>query len=160
MEIYGFASEEGVSRFDGTSFTHFTEKEGLSNKIVNSIIEDHAGNLWFGTFGGGLNKYNGQTFMHFTEKEGLLDNLVFTILQDHQGYLWIGTNSGIIKYDGEYILTSQQESVRDTSNPLQATFTNYTEREGLFNPFVNSIIEDQFGNIWIATNGGGLNKYF
>ncbi len=43
----------GVSRLDhdGKTFTHFTEKEGLSNNNVWSILEDRSGNLWFGTTG-------------------------------------------------------------------------------------------------------------
>ena len=58
----------GVSKYDGASFTHFTEKEGLSNNTVLSIIEDKTGNLWFGTDGGGLSKYDVESFTHFTEK--------------------------------------------------------------------------------------------
>jgi ligand-binding sensor domain-containing protein len=43
-----------VSKYDGQSFTHYTEKEGLSNNYVLSILEDQSGNLWFGTNGGGV----------------------------------------------------------------------------------------------------------
>ncbi|MBI4646365.1 MAG: hypothetical protein HY738_07180 [Bacteroidia bacterium] len=39
----------GVTRYDGEMFTHFTEKQGLSNNSVWSICEDKSGNLWFGT---------------------------------------------------------------------------------------------------------------
>src|SRR5687767_4799095 len=39
----------GVSKYDGKSFTYFTEKEGLSNNEVRNILEDKTGNLWFGT---------------------------------------------------------------------------------------------------------------
>ena len=31
----------GVSMYDGETFTHFTEKEGLSNNIVRSIAGGH-----------------------------------------------------------------------------------------------------------------------
>jgi hypothetical protein len=41
----------GVSRYNGESFTHFTEKEGLSNNNVTSVMEDRHGNIWFGTQG-------------------------------------------------------------------------------------------------------------
>ena len=39
----------GVSMYDGETFTHFTQKEGLSNNAVFSILEDSHGNIWFGT---------------------------------------------------------------------------------------------------------------
>lgn len=148
------ASEQGVSKFDGTSFSHFTEKEGLSNKIVNCIIEDLLGNLWFGTYGGGVNKYNGHTFTHFTVQEGLLNNFIYSIIQDHEGNLWIGSNAGLIKYNGESISVKNLESVGGVSETEPATFTNYTEHEGLSNQVVFSILEDRFGNLWIATFGG------
>ena len=41
-----------------------------------SILEDSHGNLWFGTYGGGVSMYNGESFTHFTEKEGLSNNIV------------------------------------------------------------------------------------
>ncbi len=47
-----FGTDGGVSRYDGESSTHFTEKEGLSNNSVLSMFEDRSENLWFGTNGG------------------------------------------------------------------------------------------------------------
>ncbi|MBK8329372.1 MAG: hypothetical protein IPL09_07855 [Bacteroidetes bacterium] len=43
----------GINKFDGISFTHYTEKEGLSNNKVNDIVQLQNGNLWIATFGGG-----------------------------------------------------------------------------------------------------------
>ncbi|MDQ3048675.1 MAG: hypothetical protein M3R27_14090, partial [Bacteroidota bacterium] len=64
----------GASKYDGKTFTHYTDKEGLGNNTVWSIIEDRNGNLWFGTNGGGVSKYDGKSFTHYTEKEGLSNN--------------------------------------------------------------------------------------
>ena len=63
--------------YDGKTFTHFTQKEGLGNNDVFSILEDNQGNLWFGTWGGGVSMYNGETLTHFTQKEGFRYNGVF-----------------------------------------------------------------------------------
>jgi ligand-binding sensor domain-containing protein/two-component sensor histidine kinase len=42
-----FATETGVSRFDGSKFVNFTTKDGLpSNEIIN-IFEDSKGRIWF-----------------------------------------------------------------------------------------------------------------
>ena len=68
-----------MSLYNGETFTHFTEKEGLSNH-VSSILEDSHGNFWFGTFGEGVCLYDGESFTHFTEKEGLSDNRVWALL--------------------------------------------------------------------------------
>jgi len=131
----------GVSKYNGETFTHFTEKEGLSNNAISSILEDSQGNLWFGTVawstteGGGVIKYNGETFTHFTEKEGLISNNITSILEDSQGYLWFSTSSGVSMYDGE-------------------SFTHFTEKEGLSDNYIMSIIEDSQGNLWFGTYGG------
>ncbi len=70
---------------------HFTEKEGLSGNNVNSILEDRAGNLWFGTEYGGVSVYNGQTFTHYNDKDGLSDNNINSIFEDSHGNIWFGT---------------------------------------------------------------------
>jgi ligand-binding sensor domain-containing protein/serine phosphatase RsbU (regulator of sigma subunit) len=131
-----FGTNGGVCRYDGKSFTNFTEKEGLSNNFVWSILEDKTGNLWFGTDGGGVSRYDGKSFTNFTEKEGLSNNVVGSILEDKTGNLWFGTNGGgVCRYDGK-------------------SFTNFTEKEGLSNNVVWSILEDKTGNLWFGTISG------
>jgi ligand-binding sensor domain-containing protein/serine phosphatase RsbU (regulator of sigma subunit) len=150
----------GVCRYDGKSFINFTEKEGLCNNYVMSILEDKTGNLWFGTFGGGVCRYDGRhsasgtvaervgSFTTFTEKEGLSNNYVMSILEDKTGNLWFGTNGGgVCRYDGRHIASG-------TVGERVGSFTTFTEKEGLSNNYVMSILEDKTGNLWFGTNGG------
>ena len=126
----------GVSKYDGHSFTHFSEKEGLSNGRVFAILEDKNGNLWFGTDGGGVCKYDGQTFTRFAEEEGLSFRWVLSLLEDRSGNIWIGSfEGGLIKYDGH-------------------SFTHFTEKEGLGHNKIRSISEDKNGDLWFATPRG------
>jgi ligand-binding sensor domain-containing protein len=82
------------------------------------MLEDKSGNLWFGTYGGGVNKYDGKSFTHYTDKEGLSNNIVLSILEDKNGNLWFGTNGGgASKFDGK-------------------SFTRYTNKEGMPNDIV------------------------
>jgi signal transduction histidine kinase/ligand-binding sensor domain-containing protein/AraC-like DNA-binding protein len=171
----------GVSRYNGTSFTHFTVNEGLSNNMVLSILEDSQGNLWFGTWGGGVNMYNGETFTHFSFKDGLISNAVISICEDSQGNLWFGTlGGGASKYNGKTItnfttnegLTGNdvRSIIEDSQGNLWfgtnggasvfngKTITNLTVREGLSNDMVLAILEDSKGNLWLGT-GGGLSKF-
>ncbi len=119
----------------GETFSHFTEREGLINNDVISILEDSYGNLWFATGGGGVSQYNGETVTHFTEKEGLINNNVKSILEDSHGNLWFGTFGGLSLFNGE-------------------TFTHFTEKEGLIDNDVRSLLEDSQGNIWVGTGKG------
>ena len=86
-------------------------------KPVSVILEDHAGNFWLGTEGGGLvlfNRKQGKITARYTTEEGLCSNSVLTILEDAAGNLWMGTFNGIAKF-----------------NPANKTFTNYYQGDGL-----------------------------
>jgi len=163
----------GVCKYDGKSFTHFTDKEGLSNNFVLSILEDKSGNLWFGTNGGSVCKYDGKSFTHFTDKEGLSNNGVWSMLEDKSGNLWFGTKGrGVSKYDGnrveaieaalqrgEIVPERIQQDLKKINGKLVKSFTHFTEKEGLSNNTVCSILEDKSGNLWFGTKGGGVSKY-
>ena len=128
--------KSGVYKYDGHTFTNFTDKQGLGSKIVSDVAEDQHGNLWFGTFGGGLVKYDGRNFTHFTTKGGLNDNDIYAIEIDRNENMWIGYFSyGASKFDGQY-------------------FTHYTDRQGLVFNGVRSIMEDKKGNLWFGTYSG------
>ncbi|MES2592336.1 MAG: two-component regulator propeller domain-containing protein [Bacteroidota bacterium] len=158
----------GVSKYDGISFTHFTEKEGLSNNIVLSILEDKSGNLWFGTYGGGVSKYDGSSFTHFTEKEGLSGNIIGRILEDKSGNIWFSAyGGGVTKYVGNQVEEiegsgkdiQQAQDLKRENGKLVKSFTHFTEKEGLSNNTVLSMLEDKSGNLWFGTDGGGVAKY-
>ena len=93
----------GVNKYDGKNFTHFTEKEGLSNNFVRSILEDKSGNLWFGTFNG-VSKYDGKSFTLFSEKEGLGSNDAWSIIEDKSSDLWFGTADGFSKLEKDKLI--------------------------------------------------------
>ena len=73
--------------------------------------------------------------------EGLSQSNVLAILQDSEGLMWVGTENGLNRYDG-YDFTAFR---RQRGNP-----------DALPNDFIFDIAEDAKGNLWIATNGGGL----
>src|SRR5437867_9458294 len=52
-----FCTEEGLSRFDGYSFTNFGMEQGLPHGSVNDLLETRGGDYWVAT-GGGLVRFN------------------------------------------------------------------------------------------------------
>jgi ligand-binding sensor domain-containing protein len=56
--------------------------------------------------------------------------------------LWFGTDKGAACFDPEY-----------------SVWTNYNTSNSLKNNFIYQVFEDQEGNIWVATNGGGVSRY-
>lgn len=101
-----FSNWGGAYRYDGKSFTSFTNKDGLPGGVTR-IIEDKKGNLWFGgDAGAGLSRYDGKSFTRFTTKDGLLNHSIWSILEDKTGNLWVGTReTGLYLYDGKTFIT-------------------------------------------------------
>ena len=125
------ASNEGIIRYDGKSFTNITGKIG-SDRFF-SVLEDRKGNFWFGNYGAGVYYYDGKSLRHFTTQQGLVNDRVFNIYEDKTGNIWFATNGGVSRYDGK-------------------SFRNFTSKEGLSND-VMTIIEDKKGKFWFGTTG-------
>jgi signal transduction histidine kinase/CheY-like chemotaxis protein/ligand-binding sensor domain-containing protein len=83
-------------------------------------------------------------FTHFGTAEGLSELNPNCLLQDSRGFIWIGTADGLNRYDGYKFKIFRNEAKDNTS---------------IGNNYVQDIIEDKEGNIWVATVGGGLNKF-
>ena len=128
--------EGGVSKYNGKTFTHFTEREGLCFNYVSCISEDSYSNLWFGTLGGGVCVYNGETFTQFSQGEGLINTIILCMMVDSYNNIWFGTEGGgAARYDGKTIMY-------------------FTTKEGIQDNNVLSMMEDNQGNIWFGTRGG------
>jgi signal transduction histidine kinase/ligand-binding sensor domain-containing protein/DNA-binding response OmpR family regulator len=71
----------------------------LGNRI-NSLIEDHQGNIWVGS-DLGLITLTPELQLHrtYTTKDGLPNNLITGIQQDNQHNIWVTTKSGLSQLD-------------------------------------------------------------
>jgi|TARA_R110000737_G_scaffold223373_3_gene238407 ligand-binding sensor domain-containing protein len=56
---------EGVIKYDGTTTTRYSVKDGEKDVTLFSIYKDKEGNLWLGTHESGVYKFNGNTFGKF-----------------------------------------------------------------------------------------------
>ena len=94
-----FSNWAGVYRYDGKTFTSFTESDGLPGfGMVARMIEDKKGNLWFG--GSGISRYDGRCFTAFND--GLISEGIWAMLEDRSGNLWVGTrDTGLYLFDGK-----------------------------------------------------------
>jgi ligand-binding sensor domain-containing protein/signal transduction histidine kinase len=118
----------------------YTTDQGLALDGIEASCIDHFGNLWFGTYGGGVSRYDGKSFTTFTTGQGLSNKNVWCMLEDKKGNMWFGTEGGVSRYDGK-------------------SFTTFTTADGLGNNIIRGIGKDKKGNIWFGTNGGGVSRY-
>ncbi|WP_317168829.1 two-component regulator propeller domain-containing protein [Parapedobacter sp. SGR-10] len=99
---------QGLTVREGTSSTQYVyrpeNETGLSHNSIRCILEDRTGNVWLGTYAGGLNVYlkGSPKFSLITEralfKEGLNHPVVSSILEDEAHNLWIGTEGGGLNF--------------------------------------------------------------
>ena len=83
-------------------------------------------------------------FEHLTAHDGLSQGTVMSLLQDSQGYLWIGTESGLDRYDGYSIKEYRRQR---------------GDRHALANDYIWAIAEDSRHDLWLATDGGGVERW-
>jgi len=130
-------------------FAHITSDQGLSMGVVNCVLQDSKGFMWFGTQDG-LNKYDGYNMLVFkhnpVDSNSLSNNFIYSLYEDKNGILWVGTNGGGV--DAYNLSTGKFKHFK--SNP--------NDKNSISNNNVRSIIEDSEGFMWFGTDEG-LNRY-
>ncbi|HJX71087.1 MAG TPA: two-component regulator propeller domain-containing protein, partial [Bacteroidales bacterium] len=135
------------------------DPSSLANDAVFSLCQDHLGQIWVGTYNGGLDliedpstKVRFRHFVNSAEDTGSIsDQRIRFITQDSKKNLWIGTSDGLHLMKEEYI-GSQKKQFISFKNDL-------SDISSLSNSDVFYVYEDHQGRIWIATSGGGLNLF-
>ena len=89
----------GVSRYDGNSFTNFTENGVICGIEVGGLYEDKSGNIWFAAENFGVYRYDNESFTNLYKKEGLVTNGIISIFEDKEGRFWFGGWGGLFRYD-------------------------------------------------------------
>ncbi len=157
QDKYGFmwfATQGGLSRFDGYKFTHFKHQpddaHSLSDNFVHVVFVADDGDIWAGTRTGGLNRFDfaSQTFTRFvhdpTNPKSLSHNRITSIVQSAPSELLIGTLGGGVN---RFNLNTKNFSTIKISDDI-VRINNINQ--------INSITTDQSNQIWIGTNGNGL----
>ncbi len=106
------ATDNGLIRYDGVHFFHFTQAEGLTNPKLLEIMTGGKDNLWFIT-PNGIEKYDGKNFTFFNTSEILRSIHISEFIQlytwsidEKNGldYLFTGKEGGIVSFDGTHFL--------------------------------------------------------
>ncbi|WP_262711553.1 hybrid sensor histidine kinase/response regulator [Dyadobacter luticola] len=149
-------TETGLYNFDPQTnkykgYFKNNEENGLKSNWIKALYKDKKGNIWIGTYGGGLSMHikgtdSFRTFMHDSENPASIShNDILTITENRDGRLWIGTeNGGISIYNQS---TDQFSTIRHIEDNTNSIGDNS----------IYSIYRDKTDNLWIGTYAGGVN---
>ena len=90
-----FATELGVSRFDGKKFTNYSSKDGLLDNTILEMYEDSKGKIWLLGLSGRV-AYILNNKIHSGQNDTLLAKVhakgwLTSIIEDKKGNIWIGS---------------------------------------------------------------------
>jgi ligand-binding sensor domain-containing protein len=138
------AQEAYEVSFENLKTENIKRVKGLSQNMVNTIIQDSQGYMWFGTWDG-LNRYDGYDFIIYNKLDEMSNPTINTLLEDNEGVIWAGTQDGLNRFERETKTFSVIKNIPGESNSLS-------------NNTINHIFEDRKGYLWISTVQG-LNRY-
>jgi ligand-binding sensor domain-containing protein/two-component sensor histidine kinase len=137
-----FCTDEGLSRFDGYSFTNYTRDQGLPSDVVFDLLETTRGGYWIGTAKGacwfrpdeaGLPPSERFTIYH--SRGGGFADIFLRLFEDTTGPVWAGTAAGLYRLS----------MFVDEFEPVNL---------GMPNLYARPLVADGHGNIWVGTIKG------
>jgi ligand-binding sensor domain-containing protein len=139
----------GLQRYDPVTdkLIAATDDETVNRKMVyyniRNIFEDTNGDLWIGSYDGGLFYYqpgkNIVTYYRHDEKDptSICSDFVTSVVEDKKGIIWIATRDGLNSFD------------RKTKR-----FSFFTTADGLPSNKTSALRVDNANRLWIATGDG------
>jgi ligand-binding sensor domain-containing protein len=146
----------GINRFNTGSelFRTILERRpgssgGLPYREVTAVLEDRLGSLWVGTWGKGLSRRDSpeEKFVGIAAppEPPLALNTVLTIAEQQDGTVWAGSMAGLFRIE------------RRTSK-VTAAGQVPKDPHGLGSGYVDAVLVDRAGTLWVGTGGGGLHR--
>jgi ligand-binding sensor domain-containing protein/two-component sensor histidine kinase len=154
-----FCTEDGLSRYDGYTFTNYGVQQGLPSGGVRDLIETRGGEYWVATFSG-LCRFNPRgrpspadqnnnqrttgdpMFALISPIDHSSTGSVNALLEDRTGAVWCGAGRGLYRLDrtdGEWTLRVVEIGLpREVESDMR----------------VRTLSEDRQGALWIGAGSG------
>lgn len=115
------ATDNGVSRFDGTNFQNFSIDDGLPDTQILRMTEDKEGKIWFFALNGQLSYLKDGKFYNSSNSNILKklssNTFIVSFLADREGKIWLGTNTNLI-------ICANKNEIRKYSSTCNYKYTN------------------------------------
>lgn len=147
-----FATREGLSRFDGYTFTNYGVEHGLPSPVINDLLETREGAYLIATAGGLARleitppRTSGATppspdsamFSVHPISDHPESRHVLALYQDRRGTIWVGTRAGLF-------------AVEHATGRMTFRAVSLGSRLPSESPWILSLREDRFGTLWVGT---------
>ncbi|MGC2403922.1 MAG: two-component regulator propeller domain-containing protein [Acidobacteriaceae bacterium] len=174
-------AKEGLYRADPQVIAMSQHPNGSQWNVVEPVLQDRAGGIWFGSRMGLSRLHNGkyENFYHTSNAIDRMEweNIVSAIYEDRDGTIWAGTWNGLSKREGAHLVSDPAGAeiqgrinaiLRDQAGDLwvggetglfrihRGHCTQLGRADGLASdrPYVQTIFEDHRGTLWIGTASG------
>lgn len=145
--INTFGSGVFMINKDRNTFPAYTLRDKKTNTriSISCFLEMDKGELWIGTFKSGIYIFTpGSGSYSKLNSDPRLDNEINCLYRDSRNRIWIGIENGL------FMIMPDRKSYRFYS-------PDPNNKNSLSRSSVNSIVEDNDGNIWIGFWGEGIN---
>ena len=176
-----------ASTVEASTVETYTPAHGLGHLRVRTCFTDSRGDLWFGTYGGGVSRWlphsesTAPRFQTYGTAEGLTNLAVRALAEDPEGRLLAGTDRGIFRLEGDRFAPILADDPR-TQSIISALLHDRRGRlwfgtrdngachwdhravtclrtaDGLADNSLTDLLEDREGSLWFGTFGGGASQ--
>ncbi len=181
--LWSCTQDRGVAQYNlkDSIWVYLDETDGLTHNNAQEVFQDSWGNIWIATSGGGVIKYLGQFFQHYNSDNGLSGERIYAVTEKTDGSIYLSvSDEGITRIDSNgiytnidstYINTKCNHIFEDDENRMWFStngeglvlldttgYRNFSQADGLPSDWIQSVIQDTSGVIWIGTYANGLAK--
>lgn len=138
-------SARGISRLNKKTNLMtiiYNKPSNISDMLRINMCEDNSGNIWVGTYLGGLLKFEKEKKFHSM----MNGSTIGAFLEDNNGVLWIGSNeNGLFRFEKSTNKLTNYRADKNRPNWLKDNFVTY-------------LYKDYRNMIWLGTMDQGLYK--
>jgi len=132
----------------------YSTADGLPHNVINKIVRDSRGFLWFCT-DEGLARFDGYSFTSYGTEQGLPHTRVNDILETRAGQYWVATNGGLVHFTPNASPLGQVVSASDTAINSSPMFTTvWPDDKDIYARAVTVLLEASDGTLWCGTLKG------
>jgi len=139
------ATNKGISKIKNNKVVkNYNYNNGLPFEEVRFIKKDNLGNIWIGTWGGGvmqLNPRSDRFEVNFRINSFMNQPLITALEVDKTNNLWVGTTDGLVYYEIKNQLADR-----------------LTQNHGLAGNDITVVYSDSKNNVWVGSRGRGISK--